>query len=86
MDHVHIPLQNIKPITREDAQALHEVSHSENGAVLLRFTIGWRAAGLYAIENYLFHGANEADALALATAAHMDHVTSDVKEWLRKND
>ena len=44
-----------------------------------------RARGLLAIERYLLHGMSKSDAVDLAAAAHMEHATGDVKDWIRSN-
>jgi uncharacterized protein (TIGR01244 family) len=83
MEYVHIPVRNVESITRRDARALHEAISNAPGPVLLHCTIGWRAGGLFAIENYLLHGASRQEALDLAAAAHMEHVAGDVAQWIR---
>jgi uncharacterized protein (TIGR01244 family) len=85
MKYVHIPIKNVKSITRADGCALHEAISNAPGPVLLHCTIGWLAGGLFAIENYLLHDVSEEEALDLAAKAHMNHAIGDVEEWIRAN-
>jgi len=85
MEYIHIPIRNIDSITPANANALHRAISQASGAVLLHCTVGWRAGGLYAIENYLLHDASEKEALDLAASAHMDHATGDVADWIQAN-
>lgn len=85
MRYVHIPVRNIAAITPADAQALHAAIDGAAGPVLLHCTVGWRAGGLLAIEGYLLHDASAEEALQLAAAAHMDHATGDVEEWISRH-
>ncbi len=86
MSYVHIPLKNIRAIEQDDAAALHDAIAGSEGPVLLHCTVGWRAAGLLAIERYLFHAAGRDEALEVAANAHMSHATGDVAEWLDEHD
>lgn len=85
MKYVHIPVKNIKSIDEEDAEALHTAVSDAQGPVLLHCTIGWRAAGLLAIERYLKHGASPDEAHRVAVAAHMEHAGRDVDDWITAN-
>ena len=86
MNYVHIPVRNIEAITPADAKTLDEAIAASEGPVLLHCTVGWRAGGLYAISRHLFHGVSDRETLEIAAAAHMDHATGDVEEWLDDND
>ena len=85
MKYVHIPVRNVKSIDVGDAEALHAAVSNAKGPVLLHCTIGWRAAGLLAIERYLKHGASPEEAHRVAVAAHMEHAGRDVDDWIRAN-
>lgn len=86
MDYVHIPLRNVETIGASDADALHEAISNAPGPVLLHCTVGWRAAGLLAIERYLLHGARLDEAVQIAADAHMRHAAGDVEAWIEAND
>jgi uncharacterized protein (TIGR01244 family) len=86
MNYVHIPVRNVKSITADDANRLHEAIDHATGPVLLHCTVGWRAGSLWAIEQYLLHGASREDALTLVGKAHMSHAGDDVKDWLSKHE
>lgn len=86
MEYVHIPIRDIKSIKPSDAEALHEAITQASGPVLLHCTVGWRAGGLYAIENYLLHDASKQEALNLAAQAHMDHAVGNVEEWIEDHE
>jgi uncharacterized protein (TIGR01244 family) len=85
MIYVHIPVKNIESIDESDAQALHAAISSASGPILLHCTIGWRAAGLLAIEQYLLHEASAEAAEQIASDAHMGHAGEDVSVWIRAN-
>jgi uncharacterized protein (TIGR01244 family) len=85
MEYIHIPVKNVKSIDQSDADALHTAITTAPGPVLLHCTIGWRAAGLLAIERYLLHGASPDEAVEIATAAHMSHAGDDVAVWIEEN-
>lgn len=86
MQYVHIPLRNIEAISASDAASLHQAITTASGPVLLHCTIGWRAAGLLAIERYLIHDVSREDALEIAAEAHMSHASHDVEEWIDDNE
>jgi uncharacterized protein (TIGR01244 family) len=86
LEYIHIPIDDIESIKRSDAEALHQAITQAPGPVLLHCTVGWRAGGLYAIENYLLHDASKLETLDLAAAAHMSHAVGDVEEWIKTND
>lgn len=48
-------------------------------------TVGWRAGSLWAIEQYLYQGATEEEAIELVSEAHMDHAAGDVEDWIDEN-
>jgi len=85
MTYVHIPVKNISSIDESEVQALHAAISSASGPVLLHCTVGWRAAGLLAIERYLLHGASAEEAQQLASDAHMGHAGDDVAIWIEAN-
>lgn len=85
MEYIHIPVRNVKSISKADAGTLHSAITGAGGPVLLHCTVGWRAGGLYAIENYLLHDASKKEALKLAAAAHMEHAVGDVEDWIDRN-
>jgi uncharacterized protein (TIGR01244 family) len=82
MEYIHIPIKDIDSITLQDANALHAAITGSTGPVLLHCTVGWRASGLFAIENHLLHDASKEEALKLAQEAHMSHAVGDVADWI----
>jgi uncharacterized protein (TIGR01244 family) len=85
MEYVHIPIDDIESIKPSDAEALHNAITQAAGPVLLHCTVGWRAGGLFAIENYLLHDASKQEALDLAAEAHMSHAVGNVEERIEEN-
>jgi uncharacterized protein (TIGR01244 family) len=85
MDYVHIPVKNVSSITTADASRLNDVLEDATGPVLLHCTVGWRAGSLWAIEQYLYQGATEDEAIELVSEAHMDHAAGDVEDWIDEN-
>ena len=82
MDYVHIPLKNVESIDDSDVNAVHQAISNASGSVLLHCTVGWRAAGLLAIERYRLHGASADEAMEIAAEAHMSHASGDVEDWI----
>ena len=81
--------------TDPTAEVLYIFCHVSNSTVngmphggkkTLHCTVGWRAGGLFAIENYLLHDASKQETLDLAAAAHMSHAVGDVEDWIELND
>jgi uncharacterized protein (TIGR01244 family) len=85
MDYVHIPVKNVSSITTADASRLNDALENATGPVLLHCTVGWRAGSLWAIEQYLYQGATEEEAVELVSEAHMDHAAGDVEDWIDEN-
>ncbi|MEQ9563117.1 MAG: protein tyrosine phosphatase family protein [Woeseiaceae bacterium] len=85
MTYVHIPVKNVASITAEDVSRLNDALENASGPVLLHCTVGRRAGSIWAIEQYLYQGATEEEAIELVSEAHMDHAAGDVEEWIEEN-
>jgi uncharacterized protein (TIGR01244 family) len=85
MSYVHIPVKNVASITTEDVSRLNDTLENASGRVLLHCTVGWRAGSIWAIEQYLYQGATEDEAIELVSEAHMEHAAGDVEDWIDEN-
>lgn len=83
LNYVHIPVQNIESITRNDVIALRQVLADADGPVLLTCKSGRRASGLLALEAYLFRDFSQEQAVDLAVAAHTPRSAPEVEAWFQ---